>query len=888
MSAAPPLPTGTVTFLFTDIEGSTSLLQRLGTASWSAVLDRHDALVRGGIAAHGGREVGTEGDSFFVVFPSAPGAVGAAVDVQRRLAEEPWPDGSPVRVRMGLHTGEGTLGGDGDYVGLDVHRAARIASAAHGGQVLLSGTTRALVDGSLPPDVTFLDLGDHRLKDLARPERLVQLVIDGLPARFPPVRTIDAMPTNLPVAATSFVGRTREVAAGRDLLESTRLLTLTGPGGTGKTRLALRLASESLEAFPDGVFFVALEPITDPGLIAPTIARVVGVQDVGGDPVEKRLLDFLAPRHVLLVLDNFEQVIAGAPVVADLLAGAPGLKVVVTSRAVLRVYGEQEFPVPPLAVPDPAHLPALDALAQYEAVALFIARASAARPDFTVTSANAPAVAQITARLDGLPLAIELAAARIRILTPEAMLPRLESRLALLGTGSRDLPARQQTLRGAIEWSHGLLDEPGRCLFARLSTFVGGFDLEAAEAICAPSTEGRGELDVLGGLSELVDQSLIRRMEDHSHDRFRMLETIREFAAERLSENGEEPAMRRRHAAYFTELAERAAPHLMGEDRAGWLDQLEHEHDNLRAAIAWSVEAGDTVMASRLVASLWRFWQSRAFLGEGAMRAESVLAMPSDGLDPLLRMRVLDAAGGLAYWMGDMERAKVAYEDSLALARRSGDRRRLAEALYNVSFTYVMPRSDLDEGQRVLEEAAGIYRELGDDAGLVNALWGLGNVHHFSLRWQPARDAYVEALELARRTGNRFMVGWALHMAATAELKLGRYRDAYEHFSEATRRMIADRETTGIVLSLDGFSELSNLVGDIPRSLRLAGAARKLQDDTGTGLAAFSNELNERGTLSTGDLEPGEIERLRAEGRSLSIDEAVALALATPVPAAAD
>ena len=885
MSAAAPFPTGTVTFLFTDIEGSTSLLQRLGTATWSGLLERHHALVREAIAADGGREIGTEGDAFFVVFTSAPAAVRAVVAVQRRLAAEPWPDGCPVRVRMGLHTGEGTLGADGDYVGLDVHRAARIASAAHGGQVLLSGTTQALGDGSLPPHVSLLDLGEHRLKDLSRPERLVQLVIEGLPARFPPVRTIDATPGNLPVLATSFVGRRREVAEGRALLESTRLLTLTGPGGTGKTRLALRLASESIEAFPDGVFFVALEPITDPGLIAPTIARVVGVQDVGGEPVEKRLLDFLAPRRILLVLDNFEQVIAGAPIVAQLLAGAPGLTVVATSRASLRVSGEQEFPVPPLGVPDPAHLPPPDALAQYEAVALFVARAMAARPDFTVTSANASAVAQITARLDGLPLAIELAAARIRMLTPEAMLPRLESRLALLGGGSRDLPARQQTLRGAIDWSHGLLDDPGRCLFARLSTFVGGFALEAAEAVCGPSTEGRPDLDVFGGLSELVDQSLVRRMEDHSHDRFRMLETIREFAAERLSENGEGPEMRRRHAAYFTELAERAEPYLVGEDRARWLDVLEHEHDNLRAAIGWAVEAGDTEMASRLVASLWRFWQSRAFLGEGAMRVETVLAMPAEDLDPSLRMRVLDAAGGLAYWMGDMERAKDAYEESLALARRGGDRGRLAEALYNVSFTYVMPRSDMDGGQRVLEEAAGIYRELGDDAGLVNALWGLGNVHHFDQRWEAARDAYLEALELARRTGNRFMVGWALHMAASAELKLGRYRDAHEHFSEAARRMIDDRETTGIVLSLDGFSELANVVGDIPRSLVLSGAARKLQDDTGTGLAAFSLQLMRRGTLSTGDMDPQEIERLRAEGRSLSIDEAVALALATPVPA---
>ncbi len=885
MQPSGALPTGTVTFLFTDIEGSTRLLERLGTDAYAGVLQRHHALVRERIVAHAGVEVTTEGDAFFVVFQSALQAVSAAVAVQRALAAEPWPERVSLRVRMGLHTGEGSLAGDGIYVGLDIHRAARIASAAHGGQVLVSGATRGLIEAALPTGVTLLDLGDHQLKDLAHPEHLSQLAIEGLPARFPPPRTVDATPSNLPTRMTSFVGRRREIAETRALLESSRLLTLTGPGGTGKTRLALQLASEVLERFPDGVFFVALESITDPPLIAPTIARAVGVQDVGGEPIERRLLDFLARRRLLLVLDNFEQVLTGASVVGDLLRTAPELRVVVTSRATLRVSGEQEYPVPPLGVPDPAHLPPLDALTQYEAVALFMARAGAARPDFVVTNANAPAVAQITARLDGLPLAIELAAARTKLLSPEAMLSRLESRLALLGGGSRDVPARQQTLRAAIEWSHALLDEPGRCLFARLSVFVGGCELDAAEAVCGPSTQGRGPLDVLTGLSELVDQSLVRQVDSGADARFRMLETLREFATERLADNGETAELRRRHAAYFTDFVERAEPHFVGDDRATWLDLVEQEHDNLRAAIGWAIERGDAATAFRLVGALWRFWQSRASLGEGSLRAETVLAMPAEGVDPLLRMRVLDAAGGLAYWKGDMGAARRVYAGSLAIARDSGDRHRIADALYNLSFTYIVPRSDLEEGRRVIEEAAAIYRELGDDAGLLNALWGLGNVYYFGADWERSARYHLEALELARRAHNAFMIGWALHMTGSAEVRLGRLQAAHDHLSEALRAMLADRETTGIVLVLDDFSELANAAGDIRRSARLAGAARKLQDETGTGLAGFANELMDRSNFSFGGLAAEEVERLRAEGRAMTTDEAVDVALRTPLSA---
>ena len=883
------LPTGTVTFLFTDIEGSTRLLEQLGTSEYAEVLERHQRIIREAVGASAGHEIKTEGDSFFVVFRSAPAAVVAAVAAQRSLAAVAWPDGVFLRVRMGLHTGEGVVAPDADYVGLDVHRAARIAAAGHGGQVLLSATTRSLTEDVLPAGVTSRDLGEHRLKDLSRPERIFQLVIGGLPADFPALKTLDATPNNLPVLPTSFVGRAHEVAEARRLLETTHLLTLTGPGGTGKTRLALQLAAESIEAFPDGVFFAPLEPITDPSLVGATIAAMLGVKE-GAEPVEQRLAEFLRSKRLLLVLDNFEQVTAAASLVSDLIKAAPELRLVVTSRAVLRLYGEQEYPVPPLGVPDPAHLPPLEAMTQYEAVALFIARAMAARPDFMVTNENAPAVAKITNRLDGLPLAIELAAARVKLLTPQAMLPRLESRLALLGGGgSRDLPARQQTLRGAIDWSYGLLDEPGRCLFARISVFASGFDLEACEAVCGPSTEGRASLDVLSGLTDLADQSLVRQADEHDHVRFSMLETIREFAAEKLADGPEAPEIRRRHGQFYLDLAERAAPHLTGDDRATWLDLLAHDHDNIRAALAWCVETGETAMALRLVWSVWRFWQSRAFLTEGQIHAAAALAMPIDDVDPMLVVRGHEAAGGLAYWRGDFPTTRRHYDRALELARQLDDPKLLADALYNASFGNVVESEDhapnFERADALLQEAVAIYRATGDEEGLANALWGMGNSYYFQEDWIGSVRVYSEALEIARKTRNAFLTGWSLHMLGTAKLMLGYYREAHELLAEGLQRMVAAGETPGIVLVLDDWVDLAYFSGDFGRAQRLVGAARRLQAETATGLADWSNLQLRSKERQYGDLTPEDMTRLRAEGAALSLDGAVALALETAVPA---
>ncbi|HYX10956.1 MAG TPA: adenylate/guanylate cyclase domain-containing protein, partial [Candidatus Acidoferrum sp.] len=460
------LPTGTVTFLFTDIEGSTRLVQELGDR-YADLLSEHCSILRASIADANGIELGTEGDSFFAVFADAADAVSATTAAQRELDRHVWPADARVRVRMGLHTGAGARGGD-NYIGIDVHRAARIAAAGHGGQVVVSETTKALTEGSLPDGVSLRPLGAHRLRDIANPERLFQLDIAGLLTDFPELRTLDARPNNLPAQLTSFVGRGSELEEIGKLLERNRLVTLTGPGGTGKTRLALEVAARRLSIYPDGVFMVELAPISDPALVVSAIAGALGIVEARDVALVDTVKGELRDKDLLLVLDNFEQVLAAAPIVTDILGAAARLRVLVTSRAVLHVHGEQEFPVQPLRVPDPRHLPPLDSLSQYEGVALFLERAMAVRPEFAVTVASAPAIAEIVARLDGLPLAIELAAAKARLLGADAILGRLGSRLAFLAGGPRDLPARQQTLRHAIDWSYTLLTSAEQMLLRRL------------------------------------------------------------------------------------------------------------------------------------------------------------------------------------------------------------------------------------------------------------------------------------------------------------------------------------------------------------------------------------------------------------------------------------
>jgi predicted ATPase/class 3 adenylate cyclase len=822
------LPTGTVTFLFTDIEGSTRLLQAVGER-WRPILEEHNRLLREAIREAEGVDVQTEGDSFFAVFRSAPAAVAAAAAAQRALAEHPWPPDATVRVRMGMHTGAGTVGGD-DYVGLDVHRAARIGAAGHGGQVLISSATAELARSALPVGVGLHDLGEHRLKDLARPERIYQLTIDGLPGEFPHIRSLET-PTNLPTQRTSFVGREREVAGVKDLLRGPGLLTLTGAGGSGKTRLAVQAARELLHAYPDGVFFVDLAPITDPRLVPSSIADAIGVKAEGPRPVLDTLRDQLRDREMLLVLDNFEQVVEAASVASDLLDAAPRMRILITSREPLHVAGEQELAVPPMALPDARETEEPDDLMRCESVALFVQRAAAVDPGFRLTEANAPAVAELCRRLDGLPLAIELAASRVKLLSPRAILERLEHRLQLLTGGPVDLPARQRTLREAIGWSHDLLEENERMVLRRLSVFAGGWTLDAADAVASPGRElGRDSLEVL---SSLVDKSLVRRVSTAEGEvRFGMLELIREFGAEQLEGADEDEETRDGHAFFFLEMAEAAEPHLRGLERKRWLDQLELDHDNLRAALRRALDTSHTDNGMRLVAALWRFWHLHGHLAEGRRWAEEVLALPGSSARTTSRARALTALGGLAYWMEDVPATRRAYEEALAIAREIGDRRLEAEGIYNLAYVPAY-EGDIPGAVAMIEQARAMFEELEMSRGAADSLWILGISARLQGDLPASRALAEESLRLHRRAGDLFGVTDALHTLGRTAFAQGDLATAAASFLEALDNDEQVGNRTGMAIVMDNLAAKASAEDRHLRALRLGGASDAIKESAG-------------------------------------------------------
>jgi predicted ATPase/class 3 adenylate cyclase len=878
MTSIGDLPAGTVTFLFTDIEGSTRLLQELGDR-WPAVRDEHAAILRRAIGDAGGVEVSTEGDSFFAAFASPLAAVGAAVAAQRALAGHPWPEGFPVRVRMGLHTGEGVLGGD-NYVGIDVHRASRVAGAAAGGQVLVSGATRGLVAGDLPEGTALRDLGEHRLKDLNLPLHLHDLVIAGLPADFPPPRTLDASPGNLPRQLTSFVGREDEIAEAVRLLDRARLLTLTGAGGTGKTRLAVQVADRLRPGYRDGAFFVDLAAVTDPALVPAAVARALRVPEVAGRPVVDALADHLRDRRLLLVLDNFEQVVAAGPVVEDLLGAAAGLRVLVTSRVTLAVRGEQELMVPPLALPDPAQTADLESLGRSEAVRLFVERAQAVRPGFRLTSDNAPAVADIVARLDGLPLAIELAATRVKLLTPAQLLPRLRQRLSLLTTGARTLPDRQRTLRGAVAWSHDLLSAPERRLFDRLSVFSGGWSLEAAEAVADPAELG---LDTLDGLTSLVDQSLVISAETAGQPRFSMLETIREFGRERLEATGELAGARGRHAGWFLELAVAAGPELTGPDQGEWLDRCDLEHANLRAALDWAVEAGQTGRALAAATALWRFWQQRGHLAEGRRRLEDLLALPAARGRTLARAKALAAAGGIAWWQEDIAAASRHYDEALAIERELGDPAGIADALYNQAFV-ATAAGDFEGAARRFQESLELFRQAGDEAGAARADWMVVIRDLAAGRWDGPMARAEQVTATWRRAGARYDLGNGLVWLAVVYARAGRPDDAHAAMREALALFREADSPIGVASVLQGLTYLVRWQDRHEDAVRLAGAVETLRERLGgrTPLDFLAAFIGDPEAESRAHLPRDRADRAFTDGRALSVDAAIALATGAP------
>jgi predicted ATPase/DNA-binding SARP family transcriptional activator len=837
-------PVGIVTFLFTDIE--VSALEPARTV----------------VGQHGGFVVDTEGDSFLAAFARARDAVAAAVGIQRATR-------NIVRLRIGINSAE-AISIDEGYGGSGVRSAASIQSAAHIGQILLSQTTRDLLRETPLDEADVRDLGKHRLQDLMPAQRLFQLSVPELENEFPPLRSLETRPTNLPLQPTALVGRERDIREVADLLgrPGVRLVTLTGTGGTGKTRLGLQVAAELLDDFADGVFFVDLAPLADPELIPATVARTLAVVDTGDETIVATLGRHLCDRRLLLVLDNFEHLIEAAPLVADIAGTTSASRLLVTSRAPLHLAGECVYPVHPLETPDGAD--DLEQLLQCESVALFASRARSVRPDFVVTTANAPPVAEICKALEGLPLAIELAATRVGVLPPAVMLQRLDHLLKLLKGGAREAPERQRTLRATIDWSYELLEPQEQRLFGRLGVFAGGFMLEAAESVCGY------DLDVVDGLASLTDNGLARVEGTEEEPRFVMLETIREYAVERLEESDEAEDVPRRHAEHFLALAEEAEPNLRGSP-GGWLDRLECELNNLRAALDRFEALGESERALRLAAALWRFWYLRGHLAEGRRRLERVLR--GDGRPTAARAKALNGAAVMAVNTGAPATAKLRAEEALALHRTLGD-------MWGAAYSGFMLGSALEVGgdparaQPLYEESARVFRELGDEHSAVLVSRNLAATYDSLGDRQRARALYEDNLRRARATSNERMEASTLGALATIALEEGRLEDADEMLRASLRIHNGLGDLLDTAVDLCRFAAVLARKGKAVTATRLLSSLEALGDDVGTRRSYVEDLSEETLTTIRTRLDEAAVVEAWEQGRTLTIGEAVTLALA--------
>jgi predicted ATPase/class 3 adenylate cyclase len=787
----------TLTFLFTDIEGSTALLRRLGDGEYGRVLADHQALIRAALAAHDGREVDTQGDAFFAVFSSPTGCVAAVIQMQRALEARAWPGGEHVRVRMGVHTGEAATTATGALVGLDVHRAARVGAIAHGGQVLLSETAATLVRDSLPPGASLTDLGAHRLKDLGRPEQVFQLDAAGLPADFPPLRSLGnpALPNNLPAQLSAFIGRDRERSEVRVLAETRRLVTLTGAGGSGKTRLALQVAAELLDGSGDGVWLVELAAVADGDAVPAAVCEALGIGGQPGRGVLDGLLDALAFQSVLIVLDNCEHLIGACAKIADaILRRCPRVHLLVTSREPLGIGGETIYRVPPLSLPDPAD----PAPASGDAIALLAERAREQGVDLALDGETLPLMVAVCRRLDGLPLAIELAAARLRSLSLAGLQDRLDQRFRLLTGGSRTALARQQTLRATVDWSYSLLNTAEKALLRLLSVFAESFDLDAVEGVC-----GGGDFETFDTpdlLGSLVDKSLVVAEPADGALRYRLLETIRQFAAERLAEAGDEAAAARAaHCQYFLALAEAAGPHLEGPEQGRWFARLDADHANLRRAAEHAAsDPEETARVLRCGVALRGYWLARSRYREALGLLLPVLDRPEAGTDPRLFGAALVTVVCVAPLV-DLAPARRYGDQAVELARRLGDDRLLADALAMLSAMYFFA-GEADRGLPLGREAVDRARPLGDDVLLGRCLMVCllsGDLI------EPAQSGRLlaEGIACAERSGNQLLLSYLHNNAAVHALRGGDIPAARAHLDQAYQAERAIGQESGVVLA---------------------------------------------------------------------------------------
>ena len=857
------LPTGVVTFMFTDIEGSTRLVHELGD-EYPMALELHNRLLRDAFAHHGGVEVVTTGDGFFVAFADAPEALEAALDTQRALASQQWPQNAAVAVRMGMHTGEPTVV-DGDYVGLDVHRAARIAAAAHGGQIVMSEATHA----RLKESVDVKDLGTHHLKGLEEPEHILQVVAPGLRADFPALASLSP-PTNIPHRIDPIVGRSEEIHELRQLLidGGERLVTIHGPGGAGKTRLAIHVAAGLLEHFTDGTFFVDLTPVTTEG-VGRAVADVLGLS-LEQDASEFDLSDAIGGKRMLLVLDNFEQVIHAADMVSTMVQNCSNLRLLVTSQVVLRVRGEYEFRLNPLSLPSDD---SVEAVLGSDAARLFAQRAAAACPGFEIRPSNAPAISRISRMLDGLPLALELAAARTRLFSVSELVDRLENGLGLLTGGSRDAPSRHQTLKATVEWSYELLSASDQVFFRDFAVFNGGATVAAIEAVIA------AEQDALTALTSLVEHSLIRRSEGEGESRFSMLQTIRSYALELLEADPDHGAIRDRHAEFYLDLAT--------TEREGRNRALEEDLDNCRSALDWwlrAAEAGRTdsgISALHLADALGSFWYRHGHAIEGISWFERALAVATDP-PPELHASALRRLGILVEGTRDQERARALFEEALGRYRAAGSETGEAACLNSLG---VVMRSlgELDEAEDLLEGAAAIRRRLGDEAGLSTVISNLGITAADRGDFARSQELFETALSIDRKLKDEWATTVDASNLAVVHFEQGDPDLATRMSTQALHGFAESGDLDGIAESLEVAAGIAGASGDPVRAARLAGAAEALRTAAGLPLAPPDRARFDRWMATPrAAMSPEEFERYWKEGAAMTPQQATSYALRHP------
>lgn len=867
------LPTGTVTFLFTDIEGSTRLVQEQG-AGWQTLLETHSELIRGAIAETGGVEIRTEGDSFFVAFASAPDAVRAAVLAQQMLAAHGWSSGAEVRVRMGLHTGEGTIGGE-DYVGLDVHRAARVADAAHGGQIVVSESTYVLVLDDLSPDVSFLDLGAHMFKDLKRPERVYQILHPDLPSEFPPLRSLEGFPNNLPAQLSSFLGREETLRAAHEAVDASRLVTLMGPGGVGKTRLALQVAADRIERHPDGVWLAELGGLADPDLVPQIVRSALGAPQHPGQPALATLTSYMERKELLLVLDNCEHLLDAAAGLSDtLLAASPHVRILATSREPLSVAGEVSCPVPPMTLPESDG--AVEVNDPAEAVVLFVERARAVEPGFELTEGNGSAIAAICRHLDGLPLAIELAAARVRALSVADIADRLEDRLMVLSAGSRTTDPRQQTLEATVAWSYELLNHKERVLFTRLGVFAGPFDLAAAEKVgTGGDIERQRVVDLLSGL---VGKSLLAVVRHEEDVRYRMLETIRDYARSRLAEGPEMTRVEEAHTRWALGFAEEARKQLIGPQMRAWLERIRNFFDDLRAVLERSLQQGTPETGLRLLTALEIFLVLTA-VREGAYWLDRLLeageASP-EVLGPALSLR-----GDLLTFQGKAAAAVPVLEQSLELFKTVDDPAGQAWAQHRLGIAlWGTPKPE--RVHQLLTSGLATFQAIRDPAGTVRSLFALSLWEFENGDPSAAEDLAFQMERLGEQSGAEIIKAHAAevhalgaHFANAPEQAQARFVEAIGHYRKA-----------GVVQCIAHCMEHIALwalkEGHPDRAATLLGSAEALREEhVGTSVPPFERVWSDRAKITTREqLSASAFERHFQEGRQAGPAQAVELASA--------